>query len=525
MIATLVVFVIATVSGLILTPAVIRLAGAWGLYDPPHGERRVHTEPLPRLGGVAVFAAMGVGLAAVGGVSAAGIESLGATPGFFFGVLFGCGIVFATGLVDDLRGLNPLTKLAAQIVAALVVFLYGFRIEVVSVGSLTEISLGWLSLPLTILWVVTVTNAFNLIDGLDGLATGIAMVALGTTLVVAFSLGNFEAILLSAALLGALVGFFRYNVSPAKIFLGDSGSLFIGFLLAVLSVHGSYGSASSVLLLVPLFALAIPLFDTTLSVLRRWLRGAPLSQADGRHIHHRLLAAGLAHRHAVWVLHVAAIVLAILGVSLVFAPPPALGSIAAAGGGVTLIVLVWGVKRLQYHEFSEAASALVSGVQHLRSVIREQIVARDVAEHIRKAPSLQEIDEVLEDHAGTFGFLHMEVCRESTTGPKPLVLFNGHAARAWKLDYPVMSHDFAEADDYVLRIWCNPTTGAYPNGAERVAQILAPVIDHQLVAIGATGRAAAERRGELGFEELAAGDKLIDRLQPTRIGASVRPSA
>lgn len=531
MLAPFVVFAIATISGLVLTPAVIRLAGAWGLYDAPHGERRVHTEPLPRLGGVAVFASMGVGLAAVAAVSAAGLDSFTGKPGFFFGVLFGGGIVFATGLVDDLRGLSPLTKLTAQLVAALVVFLYGFRIDLISIGSLTELPLGWLSLPLTILWVVTVTNAFNLIDGLDGLAAGIAMVALGTTLVVAFSLGNPEAILLSTALLGALVGFFRYNMSPAKIFLGDSGSLFIGFMLAILSVHGSYKSATAVLLFVPLFALAIPLVDTTLAVLRRWLRGVPLSQADGRHIHHRLLAAGLTHRHAVWVLHLAAVVLAVLGISLVFAPPPALASIAAAGGGITLIVLVWGVKRLQYHEFSEAGSALFSGVQRLRRVIRDQISAQDVGEHLRRTSSLEEISEVLEDHAGTFGFLHMEVCRESTTGTRPLVLFNGHAARAWKLDYPVMSHDFAEADDYVLRIWCNPTLGMYPYGAERVAQILAPVIDRQLVEIGATvapngrGHQGLDHLGERDYEEGGEREKLVERLHPTRMGAGVRPSA
>jgi UDP-GlcNAc:undecaprenyl-phosphate/decaprenyl-phosphate GlcNAc-1-phosphate transferase len=528
MLVALVVLAIAAGSGLLLTPWVIRLAVAWGLYDAPHGERRVHTEPLPRLGGVAVVLAMCGGLAALAAASAAGLETFTGRPGFFFGVLFGGGIVFATGLVDDLRGLTPTTKLLAQVVAALIVYLYGFRIDLISIGSLTEVPLGWLALPLTVLWVVTVTNAFNLIDGLDGLATGIAMVALATTLIVSISVGNPEAILLITALLGALLGFFRYNVSPARIFLGDSGSLFIGFMLAILSVHGSYKSATALLLLMPLFALAVPLVDTTLAVLRRWLRGAPLSQADGRHIHHRLLAAGLSHRHAVWVLHFAAIVLALFGLSLVFAPPPALVSIAAAGGGVTLIVLVWGVKRLQYHEFSEAGNAVITGIHRLRRVIRDQISAQDIGEQLRKAGSLQEISAILEDHSGTFGFLRMEVCRESTTGTRPLVLFHGHAARALKLDYPVMSYDFAEGNDYVLRIWCNPTVGRYPYGAERVAQILAPVIEQQLVEIGAAvtdggrGGQAGDAPAARDFEEGLVQQSDLERMHAGRVSAGVR---
>jgi len=529
MLAPSIVFVVAAIAAVGLTPLVIRLAASWGLFDAPHGERRVHTQPLPRLGGVAVFGAMAIGLLVVGIGALAGLDAAGGPHTFFFGVLFGGGIVFATGLVDDLRGLRPATKLTAQLVAASVAFGYGFRIDVLSIGSLSDVPIGWLSLPLTIFWIVTVTNAFNLIDGLDGLASGIAMIALTTTLVVSISLGNTEAVILIAALLGALAGFFRYNSSPAKIFLGDSGSLFIGFMLAVLSVHGSYKSATAVLIFVPLFALAVPLLDTTLAVLRRWLRGVPLSQADGRHIHHRLLAAGMTHRHAVLLLHGTALVLAVLGLSLAFAPPPAIASIAAAGGGVTLFVLVWGLRRLQYHEFTQAGSAVASGLSRLRQVIRDQISAQDVCESVRRAGTLKEVSSVVEDHAGTFGFLHMEVCRESSPGTRPLVLRSGHVARAWKLDYPVMPHDFVEGDDYVLRIWCNPRFGINPYGAERVAQILAPVIEQRLLEIGvaagssrATGPTALIERE---FTEAGERDKIVERLQPTRFGVGVRPSA
>src|SRR5690606_28021343 len=165
------------------------------------------------------------------------------------------------------------------------------------------IDLGWMALPVTLLWIVGVTNAFNLIDGLDGLATGIALVALGTTAIAAVLLGNPEVLVVCLALTGALIGFLRYNFNPARIFLGDSGSLFIGFLLAVLSVHGSMKSATAVLILVPLSALALPLLDTFLAIGRRRLRGGPLSRADSRHIHHPLLAIEFTHRTSVILLY------------------------------------------------------------------------------------------------------------------------------------------------------------------------------------------------------------------------------
>lgn len=483
MLAHLVVFAVALLAGIVLTPLVIRMAVAWEMFDPPHEDRRVHTEPLPRIGGVGVFAAMGAGLLVTALASLVGIEVLSGPRSFFFGALFGGGIIFATGLVDDIRGLRPGVKFAAQLLAASVVYSFGFRVETLGVGS-TEFTLGWFALPVTILWIVGVTNAFNLIDGLDGLATGIALVALATTLTVSLALGNHEVSLLCVALLGALLGFLRYNFNPARIFLGDSGSLFVGFMLAVLSVYGSQKSATAILAVVPVFALAIPLLDTSLAILRRLLRGIPVSQADGRHIHHRLLALGLTHRSAVIVLYVVASVLAMLGLTLVFAPPPAVMSVAATGAGVTLFLLVYGLRRLQYHEFAEAGVVLASGLSRVRRIIRDQIYAQDLGQVVRQAESFEALNAIMEDNASTFGFLHMEVCRESATGTQPLVLFNGRAARAWKLDYPVSPHDFVEGDDYVLRIWCNPRTGSRPYGAERVAQILAPVVEEWMVSFG-----------------------------------------
>jgi len=265
----------------------------------------------------------------------------------------------------------------------------------------------------------------------------------------------------------------------------------------VLSVHGSMKSATAVVVLAPLFALAVPLIDTGLAILRRWLRGIPLSQADGRHIHHRLLAMGLTHRRAVVVMHIAAAVLAVLGLSLVFAPPPAIISVAAAGGGATLLLLSYGLRRLQYHEFFEAGAVLTSGLVGVRRVIRNQIHTQDLVHIIRRATSMEEICAILEDNASTFGFLHMEVCPEAAGGSRPLVLFNGHAARAWKLDYPVTAHDFVEARDFVLRIWCNPQGESQLYGAERVARVLAPVIE-EWISGGTTRGEVAPLMAEVG---------------------------
>ncbi|MBA2246297.1 MAG: undecaprenyl/decaprenyl-phosphate alpha-N-acetylglucosaminyl 1-phosphate transferase [Gemmatimonadetes bacterium] len=450
------------------------------------------------MGGIAIFASMVLGLAAVSFDSGIGALFSDEQWRFFLGLLLGGGLVFAAGLWDDLRGLQPAFKLSAQCLAAVVVFAFGFRIEVLSFGATGELLLGGFALPLTILWVVGVTNAFNLIDGLDGLATGIAVVALGTTMAVAGALGNLEVVVVCLALLGALVGFLRYNFSPARIFLGDSGSQFIGFMLAVLSVHGSLKSATAVLVIIPLFALALPLLDTLLAIARRWLRGVPLSGADARHIHHRLLARGLTHRGAAIVLYLAAIVLAMLGLSLAFAPPAAVMAIAVAGGGICLALLLYGMRQLEYHEFAEAGAVLASGVLRTRRVIRDQIHARDVAHLIQRARTIEQVDSILQENTAHFGFLGMEVCREMSIGRRRGVLLSGQAARAWKLDHPVTLRSSADDDPYVLRIWCGVGEANRPYGAERVARILAPAIERWMAY-----RAVAHRITEAPW---AAGD-------------------
>lgn len=484
------VVLVATLASLAITPLVIRIAVARQLYDTPDATRRLHTRPIPRLGGVVVFIATVLGLLAALLLGMAGDKLSPDRQAFFAGILLGGVVLFATGLVDDLRGLSPAIKLGAQCVAAVIVYLYGSQIQLITLGPTAIVPLGWLSLPLTVFWVVGVTNAFNVIDNMDGLATGLALVALATVLGAALALGNTDVALVCVALTGALLGFLPYNFNPARIFLGDSGSLFVGFMLAVLSVHGALKSATAVLVAVPLFALAVPLFDLSLSILRRWLRGVPIFVGDTRHISHRLLAIGLTQRRVVTVLSLVAGGFGLLGLLLAFTPPPGLRDIALAGGAVSLLLILYGMRRLNYSEFVESRVALASGLRRIRRIIQDQIYAREVAQLIPRLDTLRQINALLEGKAHEFGFQEMQVDRVSALEEDRIVGANGRGSRAWKLEYPIMADNSDEDDPYVLRICCG-APAARPHGAERVARILAPAIEEWLVKTGAPARASS----------------------------------
>ncbi|HEX6630208.1 MAG TPA: MraY family glycosyltransferase, partial [Gemmatimonadaceae bacterium] len=308
----------ATLASLLLVPPTVRLARARNLLDTPGAARRLHSEAVPRLGGIAVWlgCAAGIGLASLLGLSL-GEMSVARSAGLFTGLL----LMIVTGLVDDVRGLRAGTKFGAQCLAALLVIAVGFRIDAIALPAGAPISLGWLSVPLTLLWLVGVTNAFNIIDGLDGLASGVALIALGAFAVAAVLLDNAWTLLVMLPLAGGITGFLRYNASPARIFLGDVGSLSIGFALAVLGVEAARGAAGGVHMAVPVFALAFPLLDTAVAMLRRWLRGAPLMGADGRHVHHQLVGLGLTHTRTAVLIWLFALGVASLGLSIEFAPP------------------------------------------------------------------------------------------------------------------------------------------------------------------------------------------------------------
>src|SRR5437868_1385158 len=468
-------FVAALLTTLLMVPPVMRLAISRHWLDKPDGARRGHVRPVPRLGGVAIFAGV---LLAFGAAPLVGLFShiAPSVPHLTSALLIASAILFLIGLCDDLRGVSPIAKLAGQTLAAVVVVYAGFRIDLLVFPPAYQLSLGWLSIPITILWLVGVSNALNLVDGLDGLAGGVGVIALLTATVAAVAVGNTSIPWSTLALGGALLGFLRYNFPPAKIFLGDSGSLVVGFLLAVLTVKGATRPDQATYALAPIFALSFPLLDTGIAMMRRWLRGTPLSRADARHIHHQLRAVGLSPRKAVTVIFAESAVVAVLGLCVTFAPPELTVAVAVACAGILVFIMVYGVRWLEYHEFLEASKSVTSAARQARSVIQDKINARDVAMLIRKADSFEKLAEIVEESAPLFRFSHMELRHGALARHlPPHIAGELHTARFCKLEYPIAPPSAKPNDFVTLNIWCT-TELLRPVGAERVARIIGPAI-------------------------------------------------
>ena len=282
-------FAVAFVVALLLTPWVRRLALERGWVDRPDGDRKLHANPTPALGGIAIFAGVVAGLAVVAAAAPAlGLPGFGLPPVVILGALAMAG----TGFWDDLRGLGFKTKLAVEIVVAYALLIsdQSYLIDLTAVPFIgaDPYTHALFAIPITLVWIVGVMNAINLIDGVDGLAAGVAGIALAS-LAVAFGAVS-EPVLLVAAvvMIGGLLGFLRHNFNPASIFMGDSGSLFIGFVLAVYTLSGDAHPDPLVALIVPLVALGLPIFDTTLSMVRRAIGRQAIMAPDRDHIHHRM---------------------------------------------------------------------------------------------------------------------------------------------------------------------------------------------------------------------------------------------
>jgi UDP-GlcNAc:undecaprenyl-phosphate/decaprenyl-phosphate GlcNAc-1-phosphate transferase len=293
----LVAFLISALVVLWSTPIVKRIGLRSGYVDLPD-PRKVHKKPMVRLGGVSIFIGNACALLIIwisGGFSelplTSGYELLGVTGG---GLCF-----FLLGLLDDLFTLSPLLRLVMQIGIAVAAWYLGVSIDFFTVPFYGLVDLGWLSLPLTVIWLVGVANAMNFMDGLDGLAAGIAGIAAVIMLVVSLFMNQPVAALLAAALAGGALGFLRYNFNPAQIFMGDGGAYFMGFTLAALGIIGLVKSVTTVAVVLPFIILAVPIVDTSTVVIDRLSRGKSPFTADKRHLHHRLLQAGLSQRSIV----------------------------------------------------------------------------------------------------------------------------------------------------------------------------------------------------------------------------------
>jgi len=322
---------------LVITPLMRRLALKVNAIDQPD-ERKIHDRPTPYLGGMAIYLAFVVSLLLAYSLSSK-VQSYQPFPA----LLVACLVIVVLGLYDDLRGSSAWIKFLFQSTAALIVIHAGVRIQLINVPFYHYLDLGIWTWPITCLWLVGICNAVNLIDGLDGLAAGVCLFAVLSIFATSVRWDEAEAALLCAALAGSLLGFLRYNFFPARIFMGDTGALLLGFLLGVISIMKGSKSTSAVALLIPITALGIPILDTAVAILRRLRRRQRLFVADRDHLHHRLLHIGLSHRQAVILIYMASLYLGILSFAMAFVPPSLnaliFGVLAVSGmaGGAALI--------------------------------------------------------------------------------------------------------------------------------------------------------------------------------------------
>lgn len=286
------IFGVPLILSLILTPIVKKIAIKINAVDYPN-ERKVHTKVMPRLGGLAIFISSFTGMLIFTDVLS---EPL-------VWIMLGSLVIIILGIIDDIRPLSAWVKLIFQVIAASIVIIGGIDIEFINVPlSDKVIYLGGWSYLITVIWIVGITNALNLIDGLDGLATGVASISLAAIFIMSFIMGNTVVTVITLILLGSSLGFLVYNFYPAKIFLGDSGSLYLGFFLATLSILG-FKSVAVVSFIFPIVILAVPIFDTTFAIIRRFRLKEPITCADKGHLHHCLCEMGFSHRKTVFIIY------------------------------------------------------------------------------------------------------------------------------------------------------------------------------------------------------------------------------
>jgi UDP-GlcNAc:undecaprenyl-phosphate/decaprenyl-phosphate GlcNAc-1-phosphate transferase len=443
---------------LCLTPVVRHAFEQWGVLDQPDGLRKIHQRPIARAGGIplAISYAAAYGLLMISPLKE-GLLIEEHMP-LIWRMLPSAGLVFATGLLDDIFALSPRLKLAGQVGAAFLAYLSGVRILAVNGYALND----WWSLPLTLAWLVGCTNAFNLIDGVDGLAAGIGLFATLATLITALLQGNITLALATAALAGSLLGFLRYNFNPASIFLGDSGSLLIGFLLGCYGVIWSQKCATLLGMTAPLMALAIPLLDVCLSIVRRFLRKKPIFGADRGHIHHRLLDRGLTPRR------VALLLYGICGLAATFSLLASMSSNQYAGVVLILFCAVaWiGVQSLGYVEFVVARHLVFGG--ELRRLLNVQICLRAFRNSLGAAQTLEECCALILGVATDLGFSRVDLCVAGTRIERSYRCSTGSV---WQLRMPFGDTDYVNVSCEFENSLLPMTVGAF---AEALHSTLRP---------------------------------------------------
>jgi UDP-GlcNAc:undecaprenyl-phosphate/decaprenyl-phosphate GlcNAc-1-phosphate transferase len=401
-------FSIATIASLVTTPLIRRFCQRYKFLDVPLDGRRIHRTATPRLGGLALYLSCLAPLSLLPFVDNLLTQTLSGLKPEFLTLLVPATLVLLLGAYDDLRGTNAIVKFVGLGLIATLFYLMGGRIDALSVPLVGSVQLpAVLSFIITVVWLVGITNAFNLIDGLDGLASGAALFSSLVILGVSISQERTLMIVVSLVLCGALAGFLRYNFNPASIFLGDSGSLFTGFLLAALSVLGTQKATTAVAIAVPILAFGFPVVDTAMTMGRRMLSRTPVFQGDNEHIHHMLLARGWSQRRAALVLYG---VCALFGLAALMFP--------ASGSKLTgfmlfviSVAVIIAVGHLRYHEVDELRAGVKRTVGDRRLRVANNIRVRRAALALSKASDLHEMFEATRHllDFGEFSFVNAQV--------------------------------------------------------------------------------------------------------------------
>lgn len=383
----------------LLTPAFRRFALWRNWVDQPDGLRKIHKVPMARIGGAPIVLAYTVSLGLLLWFGTSLISTKQLSPSFVWTLLPSAALVLVTGLLDDIIGLKPWYKLVVEMLAAVLVYLGGIRIQTLGGHPYGQ----FLAFVITIAWIIGCTNAFNLIDGLDGLAAGIGLISSAATLVGGLVRGDAGLVIVTAPLVGALIGFLRFNFNPASIFLGDGGSLWVGFMLACYGVIWNQKSVTALSITAPIMAMAIPLIDTSLAIARRFIRCEPIFQADRGHIHHRLLDRGLAPRHVTLLLYGVSCVGAVFSILQIAAPNQIRFLIIG-----TFCLMVWfGIYKLGYQEFGIAVRLLRRNV--LGSLVKAHFSLGQYEQRFNSVTTVDECWHTLRTIASELGFSQVEL--------------------------------------------------------------------------------------------------------------------
>jgi UDP-GlcNAc:undecaprenyl-phosphate GlcNAc-1-phosphate transferase len=418
----------AALFSLLLTPVCRNLFRQFGIVDRPDHDRKLHAQPVPHMGGVPIV------LAYLGGSLMVLLLPGAVFPNWsnVWRLLPAGLIIFATGALDDTLRLKPWQKLCGQTAGALWAFVAGVRIDSIASHSVV----GWASLVVTLVWLIGCTNAFNLIDGVDGLASGVGLFATVTMLIAALFQHNMMLAMATAPLAGALLGFLRYNFNPASIFLGDSGSLTIGFLMGCFGAIWFQKSATILGMTAPLMAMVIPILDTFLAIGRRFLRHQPIFGGDRNHIHHRLLDRGLTPRSVALVMYAAAGIGAALSLLQSVAGDHMAGFVIVLFCAATWI----GIQHLGYTEFSAARRLLMSGT--FQQTLDAQLRLRSFELELQAAETIAKCWEHLVDTSRTFDFVEVKMCVAGQVYQQRLR--EQDAALCWSLHVPLSGHNYID---------------------------------------------------------------------------------